>query len=624
MDKQSLLIALASLIVFGTGAQWLAWRLRLPSILLLLACGFLAGPVLQIVRPDMMLGDLLFPFVTLCVAIILFEGSLSLYVIELREIGSVLLWLLTVGMLVTWGLGLLGARYILGMEWFPATLLGAILVVTGPTVIGPILRQIRPVGQVGRIARWEGIVIDPVGAVLAVLVFEAYRSMVEAGMNAGSWVAVEGLLLTILVGGAIGSLSAFLLVWLLRNHSIPDHLESPVTLLWVVVAFTSSNLLQHESGLVAVTLMGVLVANSKVSLKHIIEFKESLSLLLISGLFILLAARVKPESFQELGWRGIAFVAFMIVIVRPLAVLISTWRSRLDRKERLFLACLAPRGIVAAAVASVFAIELGPVDGAGLVPATFSVIVGSVVVYGLTAFPLAKRLGLATADPQGVLIVGAHRAAQMIGHAVQQAGFPVLLVDTNRWNLRAARMEGLRTTDLNILQEDAADRLDLGGIGRLLAMTPNDEVNSLAAMSLAELFGRANVFQLTPWRRVERQEEAAPHLRSRYLFDEDMTYQKLMQRIERGDVIKLTKLTAEFDYRDFQVTHHNDAVPLFVSQNQRLAVCDAQTSYDFKPGQSLIAIVPRPAASPENGEKRPTETETAEAGESRSSAGQEE
>jgi NhaP-type Na+/H+ or K+/H+ antiporter len=605
MEHQQLLIALATVIIFGTAAQWLAWWLRLPSILLLLGCGFLAGPVLHIVEPDQLLGELLFPFVSLCVAIILFEGSLSLYYSELKQIGTVLIWLLSVGVAVTWGLSLLGAHYILGMAWYPATLLGAILVVTGPTVIGPILRQIRPIGQTGPVARWEGIVIDPLGALLAVLVFEAYHATMSAGVNQGGWIIAQALLLTLVCGIVFGSIAAFLLAWLLKHHATPDHLESLVTLLFVVLAYTGSTLLQPESGLVAVTLMGVLLANSRVPLKHISEFKESLSLLLVSGLFILLAARVQVASFTALGWQGIAFVAYMILFVRPIAVSLSTIGSRLRWQERLFLAWLAPRGIVAAAVASVFAIKLGAEDGQGLVPATFSVIVGTVVIYGLTSFPLAKRLELATSDPQGLLIVGAHAAAQAIGDAVQQAGYPVLLVDSNRWNIRSARMAGLRTMEANILQDDAADRLDLGGIGRLLALTPNDEVNSLAAIGFSELFGRANVYQLTPWRRAERNEEPVPHLRSRYLFDEDLTYTRLTQRIEKGDQVKVTKLTKEFDYTQFRQLHP-DAVPMFVSQNNRLIICDAEQKLDLRPGQTLIALVEPQPSSAAGGEQSST------------------
>lgn len=587
--EHQFLIALTSIFVFGTGAQWLSWKLRLPSILLLLAAGFLAGPVLKIIEPDELLGDALFPFVSMSVAIILFEGSLSLKLQELKQIGSVLGYLLTIGVLVTWVLGALGAYFILGLPQSTAILLGAILVVTGPTVIGPILRQIRPVGQVGPIARWEGIVIDPIGAVLAVLVFETYRPYATEGVNNGAWIAVESLFWTLLYGGGFGALAALALVALLKRHAIPDHLESLVTMLFVLTGFALSNIMQEESGLVAVTLMGVMVANSGVTLKHIVEFKESLSLLLISGLFILLASRVELSSFAELGWSGPLFVLFMILIVRPVSIFASTLFSNLNWREKVFLSWLAPRGIVAAAVSSVFAIHLGE-DGGGLVPATFLLIVGTVVVYGLTAFPLAKYLGLATADPQGVLILGANELARTIGHAIQEAGFPVMLVDTNRWNISSARMEGLRTRNADILNENTLNQLDLGGIGRLIALTPNDEVNSLGAMHCSAIFGRANVFQLTPWRRAEKQEKSVSYLRARFLFGEDLSYQRLIDRLDSGAVVKATKITTEFTYEEFQKEHGGTAIPLFVTQNRKLTVMDAEHNRP-KPGQKLIALV---------------------------------
>ncbi|TWT50098.1 K(+)/H(+) antiporter NhaP2 [Thalassoglobus neptunius] len=599
MHETDLLISLTLVVVFGTGAQWLSWKLRLPSILLLLASGFIAGPVLNVVDPDKLLGDLLFPFVSISVAVILFEGSLSLKLPELKQIGAALGYILSVGVFVTWGLIAIGAYYILEFSVFASILLGAILVVTGPTVIGPLLRQIRPIGQVGPIARWEGIVIDPIGAVLAVLVFEAYAPLLSEGVNQSSIVALQNLLSTILYGGGIGAAAAIVLAWVLKNHAVPDHLESLVTLLFVLTAFTASNLCQEESGLVAVTLMGVMLANSGVTLKHILEFKESLSLLLISGLFILLAARVELSSIVQLGWRGQAFVAFVILVVRPVAIFISTAFSQLNWKERLFLSWMAPRGIVAAAVSSVFAFKLSEygTEGEQFVSATFMVIVGTVVVYGLTAFPLARKLGLASSNPQGVLLLGANELARAIGGAIQEAGIVVLLVDTNRWNIATARMEGLRTSSVNILDENAAHSLDLGGIGRFLALTPNDEVNSLGAMHFAELFGRANVFQLTPWRRAEKQERSVSHLRARFLFGEDYSYQTLVNRLDSGAVIKTTKLTTEFTFDDFQNAYGGDVIPLFTIQNGKLAILDS-TSPEPKVGQKLIAIVdPQPAST---------------------------
>jgi len=275
--------------------------MRMPSILFLLVFGFLAGPVTGLLDPDALLGELLLPIVSISVAIILFEGGLTLRLEELREIGGVVLALVTLGAIVTWSLAAAAAHFVLGLEVQVAVLLGAVLVVTGPTVIGPLLRHVRPTGRVADILKWEGIVIDPIGALLAVLVFEA-----------------------LLVG-----------------------------------AFVLSNHLQAESGLFAVTLMGLVLDNQKhVAVKHILDFKENLSVLIISALFILLSDRLEPSHFSHFGMESVLFLAILIFVARPTSVLTSTLRSDLDWRERLFLSWMAPRGIVAAAVASVFALKL--------------------------------------------------------------------------------------------------------------------------------------------------------------------------------------------------------------------------------------------------------------------------
>ncbi len=593
--SEELSLALASLFLLGTAAQWIAARLRLPSILFLLGFGILAGPVTGLVRPDEMLGDMLFPVVSLAVAIILFEGSLNLRFRELGEIGGTLLSLLTVGVLVTWACATLLAHTVLGFGWLESLLLGSVLVVTGPTVIGPLLRQIRPVGRVGSIARWEGIVVDPIGAVLAVLVFEAGVAIRDVGIGGATSVAMAatiGLWQTVAVGGGIGAVAAIALGWLLRRHAIPDYLESPVALMFVVAGFTGANLVQPESGLVAVTVMGVVLANqARTNIHHILEFKENLSVLLISTLFILLTARLPFDAFGSLAGRGGLFLLAIIVVVRPLSVWLSTLRSGLSWREKVFLGWLAPRGIVAAAVSSVFAMRLGD-DGTGLVPATFLVIIGTVCIYGFTAHPLAKRLGLAVDNPQGLLIAGAHAGVRAIAHALQDAGFPVLLVDSNRWNTQAARMEGLPTREGNILSEQLVEQLDLGGIGRFLAMTPNDEVNSLAALHLSGLFSRSQVFQLVPRQRSERNENAPAKVRARFLFGEDVTAAKLDKRFEQGAIVKTTKLTEEFDFEAFQRTYAGSAEPLFVvTESGQLDVCTAEEPADPQPGQTVIAIV---------------------------------
>lgn len=603
-----LAFSLAGLFILGTGAQWLAARMRLPSILFLLGLGILAGPVAGWLNPDELLKDgLLFAVVSLSVSVILFEGSLSLKFADLRGIGVVMISLLSTGVIVTWVLATLLARFTLHLDWNVSLLLGAILVVTGPTVIGPLLRQIRPTGRVGPIARWEGIVIDPIGAVLAVLVFEASREIHQAGLNSATWVATVSLLKTIVFGGGIGVAGALIVGWLLRRHELPDHLQSPVTLMFVIAGFTLSNLLQPESGLVTVTVMGIVLANLRgIDLHPILEFKETLSVLLISSLFILLSARLEFENFASLGWGGVIFLAGMMLVVRPASVFLSAAVSGLELREKVFLSWFAPRGIVAASVSSIFALQMAAANeadaGNKLVAATFLVIIGTVVIYGFTAFPLAKHLGLAVDDPQGVLIAGAHSGARAIAHALNDAGIDVLMVDTNPWNIHTARMEGLRTRLGNILSERLVATLNLGGLGRFLGLTPNDEVNSLAAMHLRMIFGRANTYQLVPQQRRDRQEEAPHNVRARFLFSDEATSADLNQWFAEGAVVKATRLTEAFTYADFRKMHGEHALLLFVvSETGKMHVEVAGEPSSPRAGQTLIALVkPAPASAAES------------------------
>ncbi|MCH6551717.1 MAG: cation:proton antiporter, partial [Planctomycetes bacterium] len=387
MDQttEHLLLALAAVIVLGVGAQWLAWRLRIASILLLLLVGFFAGPVSgellgsPIVDPDALLGDLLLPFVSLAVALILYEGGLTLRFAELGKDAGVVWRLVTLGAGLTGVLCGLAAWAVLGLSPPLAVLLGAVLVVTGPTVIVPLLNQIRPGGRVGAILRWEGIVIDPVGAMLAVLVFEV---IVLGDPQGAAGHVVEGLLRTLAVGGGFGIAAGLGLAVILRYFWVPGNLENAVSLMFVVGVYTVAHAVQPESGLLAAVVMGVTLANQRlVDVRHIVEFKENLRVLLISSLFILLAARLEINDLLDIGWGGLLFVVILIVI-RPLAVGLSTLGCGLSWKELAFISVMAPRGIVAAAVASVFALRLaeqGHEEASLLVPLTFLTIIGTVL-----------------------------------------------------------------------------------------------------------------------------------------------------------------------------------------------------------------------------------------------------
>ena len=597
-------VALAGVFVLGVGAQWLAWRTRLPSILLLLLFGFLAGPVFHVIPTDELLEkEQTFSFVTLAVGLVLFEGALQLRFREIEHFSRVLVSLLTVGVLVTWALATLAAWVVLGFSIEISLLLGALLTVTGPTVIGPILRQVRPTGRIGPIIRWEGIVIDPIGAVLAVLIFDVLQTLQGGRLGEAGLDALAGSLRVVLVGGIVGLAVAYGLLWALRRHQVPDHLQSPVTLASVLLACVASNSFAHESGLVAVTVMGVALANQKrVDIRHIFEFKENLSVLLISSLFIILTARLKLESFAELSWRGPLFVLVLIAIVRPAAIWVSTWGSPLSWREKAFLAMMAPRGIVAAAVASVFALEttetgvpIIPADEP-FAPATFLVIVGTVTVYGLAARPLARRLGLAFENPQGALIASAHPAARAIGRALREAGYPVLMVDINHDNVQAARLDGIPVYHGNILSEQTQEEMALDGIGRLLALTPNDEVNALATLQYAEVFGRKESYQLIPRRIATTGEQQPQSLQGRYLFGCDLTFERLNKLFADGYRPKATKISAEFTFQRFVDRYAGDYRLLFViGPDGDVDVVTADEEPRPGPGSMVIAMVmPKP------------------------------
>jgi NhaP-type Na+/H+ or K+/H+ antiporter len=592
--SEPILLGLVSIIVLGISAQWLAWRLRVPSILLLLTFGFVAGPVTGFIDHDTPLGQLLLPFVSLAAAVIMFEGGLSLKLAELRQVGGAVGRLVTVGLAITWLATSAAAWLILGLEPRLALLLGAVLVVSGPTVIGPMLRQLRLTGRIGPILKWEGIAIDPLGALLALLVYQGlFVSQSDVAEE-----ALFGMLRTLVFGGGMGLAAALLLTWLLRRYWIPDFLQNAVTLMFLLSSFVASNALRPDSGLLAVTVMGAVLANQRwINVEHIIVFKENLRVLLLAMLFILLAARLRREHL--LHWAGLgtlAFVVVLIVAVRPLAVWLATLRSRLTGRERLFLAWMAPRGIVAAAMASVLHLYLIERDYKGedhvLVPVTFAVIVGTVATYGLTAPLLAHRLGLADPDPQGVLLIGAHPWVRALAHVLREHGFPVLLVDNNWSELTAARLEGLHAHYASVHREELLDELDLGGIGRLLALTSNDAVNLLAIERYWGRFGQSEVYRLAPEHEPGAHEHHGHFLHGRLLFGPVLTYQTLEERFEAGAAVKATHFTEAFTYEDFTKQHGASALPLFLLPKPgRLTVIAADQAIHPLPGQTLICLV---------------------------------
>ena len=547
------LVGISSVIALGISAQWLAWRTKLPAILLLLVFGIIAGPVTGWINPDELLGDILSPFVSISVAIILFEGGLSLRMAEFRKIGGVVIKLMTIGLIITWSLAAIAAYYLLGLSIEIAVLFGAILIVTGPTVIIPLLRQVRPTENTGSILKWEGIVNDPIGAMMAVLVYEILLTGGFTNMDASSVLVIAT---TIIDGSFIGALGAGILYIMLKKHWIPEYLQNPITLMIVIASFTISNLLQHESGLLAVTIMGILLANQKsAKVKHIIEFKENLQVLLISALFILLASRLQISDLAYFNFQSGLFILALLVVVRPVSIYAATWGSNLTLQEKTFLAWMAPRGIVAAAISAIFALRLeqeGFADAEKLVPYTFVVIIATVTVYGLSANPVARLLKVAKAQPNGVLFLGAHSWSLDLACQLQELGLKVMVADSNWENISKARKRNLETYHGNILSEFAMDEINFDGIGKLFALTQNDEVNALASIRFAEIFGSSNVFQLPQSAlSIHKESETTEALGGRILFSNEWNHSAIEDFMSNPNQLALYRITDGFNLKNF-------------------------------------------------------------------------
>jgi NhaP-type Na+/H+ or K+/H+ antiporter len=614
---------MALVIVLAVVCQWAAWKWNVPSILGLLLVGFGLG---QVVRPEEVLGrDVLFGGVSLTVGIILFEGSLSLRIRQVTDLRRPVARLCTVTVLIAWML-ITGTALLVGFDPAVALLVGAILVVTGPTVIAPILRSLRPTRRVSNLLRWEGIIVDPIGAVLAVLVFQA----ILAGSVDEALPAVAlSLLRTAVVGFGIAIALAAALEWLMRRHAIPDFLHGVVLLGAAVGALFLSNLLQEESGLLTVTVLGVILGNRpELHLEHVREFKEHLQVLLVGALFVVLAGRVTPQQLYDVLPQALLFLVALVLVVRPVSVGLGLLGTNVTREERTLLACMAPRGIVAAAVTSIFALELGhaadrlterAADATGatattlaaqadelarlsteaeqLVPLVFILIVCTVTIYGFGVGRLAERLHLASTSPQGVLFAGTSRWVVDAARLLEEHRVPTLIVAREYRTLAKARMAGLTTETANILSEYAVKDMNLAGIGSLLACSPDDETNATAAREFTSVLGRAHVFALRrgdpPGATGDAKRDTAGHLTARTPFVPALSYGELEDRLDAGMRVAAVALTPERTLADLerQYADHGGVVAMFSVRAGQTQVLHEGARLP-QHGVTLIALLP--------------------------------
>lgn len=578
--------------VMSIVSQLLAYKLKIPAILPLLVTGLVLGPGIGALNSNMLFGDLLFPIVSLSVAIILFEGALSLNFKDLGSHGKSVRNLCTLGTLISWVVVAPAAYYIMGVSWELAFLFSAIVTVTGPTVVIPMIRAVRPSNNVAQILRWEGIIIDPIGALLAVLVFE-YILVSSNALTHTLFIFGK----TVLTGASIGLVFGYLLGKVLQKSMIPEYLVNTTVLIAVLAGFELSNVMAHESGLLAVTIMGVWLANKRdINIDSILEFKETLSVLLISGLFIILAARVEFTALLDIAWSGVLLLMVILFVARPINVFLSTRGSKLRWQEKMLIIWMAPRGIVAAAVSALFALklELVGVENANiLVVLVFFVIVFTVTFQSLTSTFVARMLGEREPPATGYLIFGGGPFGRMLAKELLNLGFAVKYADTNWDAIAAARMEGIPTYFGNPSSEHAERTMDMAGIGHTLVLSPYRQLNPQVTQHFQYVLGDEKVhgIALGDKKSFEGHLPSEKYLKSLGLFDNN-SYSKLASEVAKGSVIKKTSITDTFSYDNYREQYNESCLPLFyLDEKGHVKLNNGNDSFEPKAGTQIVSLV---------------------------------
>lgn len=603
VDHQSLSFILILISGLGIGAQWLAWALRLPAIVVLSVAGVVAGPVLGLIQPSDDFGALLRPAVGVAVALILFDGGMNLRLHEFRETAPGVKRLVTVGVVLSWFFGAAAAHYVGGLPWPVALLFGAILVVTGPTVIVPLLRQAKLARRPASFLKWEGIINDPIGAILAVLVFEFFALSgigMEAEEGAAALLEVVFLLgLVVVTAVALGTGIGFGLQAAFKRGWVPEFLKVPVVLAAALLVFGLNNLVLPESGLLTTTILGVVLGNARDvgGMESVRRFNEYLTLILVSGVFILLTANLDPAIATELDWRGAALLAVILLAVRPAAVWLATIGADMSWRERALVGWIAPRGIVAAAIAGFFGPQMAALGFAGaemLMPLVFAVIFLTMIAHGFTLSALARRLGLAAGTGEGILLVGATVWTSRLARKLEEVGLPVLLADANRHSLREPAAAGIAVYRGDILSGASEEDVDLYEIGYVFAATDNDAYNALVCTQFAPTLGHERVFQLA-MHEVDTDDPEAPRrdVHGRIAMGEWAYHEELLSRCHRGWRFETLRFDDRYEAEGRDWEHQDDAAPVLVLRENRTVVFNAVGENPLRPeeGDVMVAFV---------------------------------
>lgn len=610
------MLELAGIIILGILAQWMAWRFKIPAILPLIIIGLLVGPLSTLYTEDaskiiepmwngsegLFPGDSLFYFVSLAISIILFEGGLTLKREEILNTGPVIGKLISVAVLITFIGGGVAAHYIFGLSWKISLLFSALIIVTGPTVITPILRNIPLKKDVSSILKWEGILIDPIGALFAVLVFE----FISAGAGGEfTIVALEEFGKIVLFGFTFGFSFAHALAFSVKKKLIPHYLLNVFTLAAVLGVFVLSDSFAHESGLLAVVVMGMVLGNINLpNIKELLYFKESLSVLLISILFILLAANINMEDLYLIyRWETAVLFAVIAFLIRPLGVFASSTNSGLKLNEKLFISWVGPRGIVAAGIASLFGSKLVSqgVDGAEYItPLVFMIVLGTVLLNATTARLFAKIVGVFLKKSNGIMIIGASKFSRLIATYLKDNGRSVVLIDSNTNNVRTAKEQGLEAFAADIYADAFSDNIEFNNVGYLLALTGNSQINEYAIDSFGDRFGENGSFRL-----VHSSEINNPNKNpTKGLFSATDDYVNMMEVARYHGKIHEIEIKSQDHFEGLiEITKtDDDIIPLFIRNGEKIEIVPSKSLKMEIEENSILAYLGKEIIEQETGE----------------------
>lgn len=600
------MIEFAAIIILGVIAYWFAWKFKIPAILPLILIGLLVGPISTFITEDgkqwiqpvwngtegLFPGERLFNFVSLAIGIILFEGGLTLKKDEILNVGPVIGKLITLGSAVTFLGGGIAAHYIFNLNWDISFLFSALIIVTGPTVIGPILRNIPLKKDVSTVLKWEGILIDPIGALVAVLVFEfisvghGYEYTKEAVLEFAK---------IVVIGISIGFTSAYALFYALKFKLIPHYLLNVITLASVLAVFVLSDLFAHESGLLAVVVMGMVLGNLKVrEIKDILYFKESLSILLISILFILLSANIDVEDLLLLyNWKALIMFLIVVFVLRPIGVFLSTANSDLKFNEKLFISWVGPRGIVAAGIASLFGLKLemqGEPGAEYITPLVFMIVLGTVLLNATTARFFARIVGVFLNSADGIMIIGASNFSRLIASYLKKNGRRVVLIDNNAAHIEKAKSLGLEAIQGDIYSDELLEDIELNDVGYLLALTGGEAVNEYAIEKFTPTFGERGAFRI-----ISTDELAeGKSLPNKYLFTDKDDYLNLSEVVRDFPLVNEVIVSSQEQYTKLlkEINDEKQSIPMFLKDNNGIIqiISSLGNNLKIEKGNVLIYI----------------------------------